>query len=86
MDKVSLLCQHFNRLQLQLMVWCCNTVKEDVMGRKYCIVPYSEMDNGFAAFLGKHLILFLRNKSPLEQRLRRFTNDYTQPLKLFCVC
>lgn len=71
---MPLLCQHFNRMQLQLMLRCCNTVKEDVTGRKYCKVPYSEMDNGFAAFLGKHLILFL-NESSLEHRLRTFANN-----------
>jgi len=63
------------------MLRCRNTVKEDVTGRKYCIVLCSEMDNGFVACLGKHLILFLRDKFCLEQRLRRFTNNSTSPLK-----
>lgn len=32
-------------------------------------VFYSEMDNGFVASLGKHLILFLRKKNIPDNRL-----------------
>lgn len=64
------------------MLRCCSTVKEDLTGRKYCIVLYSELDNSFVAFLGKHLIVFLKNKFSLEQ-IKKIYKLLHLPVKLF---